>query len=104
LRSLPQKKKKNPCINQCGEKGGGRYYILVGLKNSEPSVPGIISTMKYGYGHTCLHSEPARKGLEKKKKPLVLTLGSPPEKGGKKNPCINPGQPGRTRAKSHFHL
>jgi hypothetical protein len=24
---------------------------------------------------------------------LVLTLGSPPEKGGKKNPGINPGQP-----------
>ncbi len=31
--------------------------------------------------------------MEKKKKTLVLTLGSPPEKGGeKKNPGINPGQ------------
>jgi hypothetical protein len=42
--------------------------------------------------HICLHSEPTGKGW-KKKKTLVLTLGSPPEKGGqKKNPCINPGQ------------
>jgi hypothetical protein len=34
-------------------------------------------------------------GKKKKKKTLVLTLGSLPEKGGKKkkNPGINPGQP-----------
>jgi hypothetical protein len=33
---------------------------------------------------------------EKEKKPLVLTLGSPPEKGEKKKtPRINPGQPAR---------
>jgi hypothetical protein len=37
----PKKKKKNPGINQCGEKGGGRggYYIPSGsvdLNNSEP--------------------------------------------------------------------
>jgi hypothetical protein len=45
--------------------------------------------------HTCLHNEPAGKGRKnKKKKTLVLTLGSLPEKGGKKkkNPGINPGQ------------
>jgi hypothetical protein len=55
------KKKKNPDINQCGEKGGGGYYIPVGfvyLKNSEPSVPGIINRMGMEE-HTCLHSEPA---------------------------------------------
>jgi hypothetical protein len=36
------------------------------------------------------------------KKTLVLSLGSPPEKGGKKkkNPGINPGQPaGKGRGK-----
>jgi hypothetical protein len=39
---------------------------------------------------------PAEKGQKKKKNPLVLTLGSPPEKGEeKKNPGINPGQVGR---------
>jgi hypothetical protein len=36
----PKKKKKNPGINQCGEKGGeGGYYIPSGsvdLNNSEP--------------------------------------------------------------------
>ncbi len=39
--------------------------------------------------------QPAGKGREKKKKTLVLTLGSAPEKGekkNKKNPGINPGQ------------
>jgi hypothetical protein len=35
-----------------------------------------------------------------KKKTLVLTLGSPPKKGGKKNSGINPGQPaGKGREK-----
>ncbi len=44
--------------------------------------------------HTCLHSEPAGKGRKNFfLKTLVLTLGSPLEKGGeKKNPGINPGQ------------
>ncbi len=32
--------------------------------------------------HTRLHSEPAGKGWQKKKKTLVLTLGRPSEKGG----------------------
>jgi hypothetical protein len=45
LKKFPPKKKKNPGINQCGEKGGGGgYYIPAGsvdLKNSEPSVLGI---------------------------------------------------------------
>jgi hypothetical protein len=87
LRNLPKKKKKkNSNINQCGEKGGGGYYIPVGsmyLKNSEPLVPGIISRINMGMEeHTCLHNEPARKGW-KKKKTLILTLGSPPEKDGK---------------------
>jgi hypothetical protein len=31
--------------------------------------------------HTCLQSKPAGKG--RKKKTLILTLGSPPEKGEK---------------------
>jgi hypothetical protein len=54
LRNLPQKK-KNPSINQCGEKGGGGVlhirqkravgagggdYIPAGLKISEPSILG----------------------------------------------------------------
>ncbi len=57
-------KKKTPGINQCGEKGDGRgYYIVVGsvyLKNSEPSVPGIISRIKYGYGRTYLPTQRTR--------------------------------------------
>jgi len=67
----------------------GGYYILVGslyLKNSEPSVPGIISRIKYGYGRTYLPTQRTRRKRAEKKKPLVLTLGSPPEKGGKKKP------------------
>jgi hypothetical protein len=89
-----------------GKRAIGGYYILVGsvyLKKSESSVPGMKE-------HTYLHSEPAGKGLtnkkRKKEKTLVLTLGSPPEKGGKKkkeknkNPGINPGQPaGKGRKK-----
>jgi len=54
--------------------------------------------------HTSLHSEPAGKGRKKKqKKTLVLTLGSPPEKGRKKKtPGINPGQPaGKGRKKKN---
>jgi hypothetical protein len=36
---------------------------------------------------------------------LVLTLGSPPEKGQKKNPGINPGQPaGKGREKKTLVL
>jgi hypothetical protein len=30
LDKFAPKKKKNPGINQCGEKSGGGYYILVG--------------------------------------------------------------------------
>jgi hypothetical protein len=58
------------------------------LKKSELSVPGMKE-------YTCVHSKPAGKGWGKKKtKTLVLTLGSPLEKGEKKkNPSINPGQP-----------
>jgi hypothetical protein len=41
-------KKKNPSINQCGEKGGG-YYIPVGLKISEPLVPGKKKKKKPWY-------------------------------------------------------
>jgi hypothetical protein len=33
LRNLPKKKKKNPGINQCGEKGGGGYYIPTGSED-----------------------------------------------------------------------
>jgi hypothetical protein len=41
-----------------------------------------------------LGSPPEKGGKKRKKKTLVLTLGSPPEKGGEKNkiPGINPGQ------------
>jgi hypothetical protein len=60
-----KKKKKNPSINQCGEKGdgGGGYYIPAGsedLKNSEPSALGIISRIKYGYGKTNLPTQRTR--------------------------------------------
>jgi hypothetical protein len=56
-----------------------------------------------------LHSEPARKGREKKKrkKTLVLTVGSQPDKGGKKKKKlgINPGQPaGKGRGKKTLVL
>jgi hypothetical protein len=72
LRNLPPlpKKKKTPDINQCGEKGGGGYYIPVSyvyLKKSESSVPGMKE-------YTCLHSKPAEKG--RKKKTLILTNDS----------------------------
>jgi hypothetical protein len=81
LKNLPKKKQKNPGINQCGEKGGGGYYIPAGsmdLKNSEPSVSGMISRIKYGYGRTYLLTQrTCRKRVEEKKK---------------KNPSINPGQ------------
>ncbi len=43
-----------------------------------------------------LGSPPEKGEKKRKEKPLVLTLGSPPEKDGekkKKNPDINPGQP-----------
>jgi hypothetical protein len=41
-----------------------------------------------------LGSPPEKGGKKRKKKTLVLTLGSPPEKGREKNkiPGINPGQ------------
>jgi hypothetical protein len=41
LEKFAPKEKKNLGINQCGEKGGGGYYIPIGsmyLKNSEPSI------------------------------------------------------------------
>jgi hypothetical protein len=68
------------------------------LKNSEPSVPGIISRIKYGYGRTYLptqrtHRKRAEKKNKRKKKTLVLTLGSPPEKGRKKNLVLTLGSP-----------
>ncbi len=61
--------------------GGGDYIPAgsVDLENSEPSVPGIISRIKYGYGRTYLPTQRTRrKRAEKKKekKTLVLTLGS----------------------------
>jgi hypothetical protein len=78
----PPKKKENPSINQCGEKGGGGYYIPVGsmyLKNSEPSFPGIISRIKYGYGRTYL---PTQRTRRKRAEEFFF-----------KNPGINPRQP-----------
>jgi hypothetical protein len=58
-----KKEKKNPGINQCVENGDGGYYIpvdYVDLKNSEPSVPGIINRIKYGYGRTYLPTQRTR--------------------------------------------
>jgi hypothetical protein len=56
------------------------------LKNSEPSIPGIIREE-----HTCLHSEPARKGWSKKKnkkKTLGINLGQSAEKGREKKTLV----------------
>jgi hypothetical protein len=51
-----------------------------------------------------LGSPSEKGGKRKKKKTLLLTLGSPPEKGEKKkkkNPGFNPGQPaGKGRRKN----
>jgi hypothetical protein len=58
-------KKKNPDINQCGEKGGGVGGV------------GITYPLEKG-----------GKKKKKKKKKLVLTLGSPPEKGEKKKTLV----------------
>jgi hypothetical protein len=66
-----KKKKKNPGINQCGEKGSGGYYIPSGfedLKNSEPSAPSIINKIKYGYGRTNLPTQRTRRKRAGKKK------------------------------------
>jgi hypothetical protein len=57
----------------------GGYYILGGsvyLKNSEPSVPSVISKIKYGYGITYLPTQRTRRKRA----------------GKKKTPGINPGQ------------
>jgi hypothetical protein len=78
------------------------------LKNSEPLILGIISKIKYVYGRTYLPTQRTRRkraekenknkkktpginprqpaGKGRGKKTLVLTLGSPPDKGGKKKP------------------
>jgi hypothetical protein len=89
---MPQKKKKPLVLTNVGKRAVGGYYIPIGsvyLKNSEPSVPSIISRIKYGYGKTYLSTQRTRRKRakkKKKKKNLVLNLGSPPEKGGKKKP------------------
>jgi hypothetical protein len=55
-----------------GKRAMGGYYIPVGfvyLKNSEPSVPGIINRIKYVYGRTYVPPQrTCRKRAEKKKK------------------------------------
>jgi hypothetical protein len=123
---MPPKKKKPLVLTNVGKRavGGGDYIPVssVYLKNSEPSVSGIISRIKYGYGRTYLPTQRTcrkRAGKKKKKNPvinpgqlagkgrkkktLVLNLGrsdayttNAPEKGKKKkkkkNPGINPGQ------------
>jgi hypothetical protein len=40
--------------------------------------------LKYTEASSAIHSKPAGKGRKKNKKTLVITLGSPSEKGGKK--------------------
>jgi hypothetical protein len=66
----------------------GGYYIHVGsvyLKKSESSVLGMKE-------YTCLHSEPTRKGREKKN-PGINPRQPVGQGWEKKNPGINPGQP-----------
>jgi hypothetical protein len=46
----------------------------VNLKNLEPSVPGIISRIKYGYGRTYLPTQ-SKKGGKKRKKNLDINPG-----------------------------
>jgi hypothetical protein len=49
LEKFVKKKKKNPVLTNVGKRAVGGYYIPIGsvyLKNSEPSVPGIISRIK----------------------------------------------------------
>jgi hypothetical protein len=86
LRNLPQKKKKNPVLTNVGKRAAGGYYIPAGyvyLKNSEPLVP-TQRTCRKRVGKKNPR-QPVGKGRKKKqKKTLVLTLGSPLEKGGKK--------------------
>jgi hypothetical protein len=77
IQKLPKKKKKkkNPSINQCGEKGG-EYYIPASLKISEPSVLGI-NKKNPGINP----GQPAGKG---RKKNSGINLGPPAGKGQKK--------------------
>jgi hypothetical protein len=60
-----------------------------------PYILYYFQELRVGYKYP---GQPAEKGREKKT--LVLTLRSLPEKGEKKNPGINPGQPvGKGREK-----
>jgi hypothetical protein len=84
----PPQKKKTLVLTNVGKRVVGGY-IPVGsmyLKNSKPSIPGIIREE-----HTCLHSKPAGKGRrnKKKKKPWAARQK---RAGKKKTPGINPGQ------------
>jgi hypothetical protein len=52
---LPKKKKKTLVLTNVRKRAVGGYYIPSGsvdLKNSEPSVSGIISRIKYEYEKT----------------------------------------------------
>jgi hypothetical protein len=40
--------------------------------------------LKYTEADSAIHNKPAGKGRKKNKKTVVLTMGSPPEKGRKK--------------------
>jgi hypothetical protein len=67
-----KKKKKNPDINQCGEKGSG-VVLHTRWFHQKLSVPGIISRIKYGYGRTYLPTQQTRqKRAEKKQKNLGI--------------------------------
>jgi hypothetical protein len=70
---MPPPKKKPLVLTNVGKRVvGGGYYIAIGsvyLKNSEPSVPGIISRIKYGYGKTYLPTQRTRRKRAEKKKP-----------------------------------
>jgi hypothetical protein len=78
LEKFAKKKKKNLVLINVGKRAVGGYYILVGSvdwKNSEPSVSGIISRIKYGYGRTYQPTQRTRKKRAKKKKNLSIDFG-----------------------------
>jgi hypothetical protein len=70
LEKFAPEKKKPLVLTNVGKRAIGACYIPVGsvnLKNSESSVPGIISKIKYVYGRTYLPTQRTRRKRAKKK-------------------------------------
>ncbi len=70
LEKFAPQKKKPLVLTNVGKRAIGACYIPVGsvnLKNSESSVPGIISKIKYVYGRTYLPTQRTRRKRAKKK-------------------------------------